>query len=381
MPDITHLQFGCFLVTLILAIYIAMSRLFVVTTVKRYEQSRWLLFSGLLLLTVHFLLQMKFNFRLQGADVATLINILFYTPATFLISYAFVNIRSDESILRFYRSTAISCHVLVYSVVILGLLIYGNLHLDLVLTALYVIFALTMLFFIAMPLRQIFLRYKEYGNSHPVDRLTKIRSSWICLALVSMSSILIIFSLLSNTLLYIFGPILLLTLIAYVTSFISALNNMTFVQNLEYVNTVYGNGETSDNTANGGAGEKGNTLTEEREEFIRSSLQRWCDDRGYRDNTITLKILARRLAVSRSDLSIYFDQVLHSNFRVWLSDVRFQAAKNIIMEHPEYSNETISAECGFSSRSQLYKIFKDNLGMSPGDWKLQEQRRLEAEQS
>ena len=51
------------------------------------------------------------------------------------------------------------------------------------------------------------------------------------------------------------------------------------------------------------------------------------------------------------------------------------------MEHPEYSNETISAECGFSSRSQLYKIFKDNLGMSPGDWKLQEQRRLEAEQS
>ena len=131
MPDITHLQFGCFLVTLILAIYIAMSRLFVVTTVKRYEQSRWLLFSGLLLLTVHFLLQMKFNFRLQGADVATLINILFYTPATFLVSYAFVNIRSDESILRFYRSTAISCHVLVYSVVILGLLIYGNLHLDL----------------------------------------------------------------------------------------------------------------------------------------------------------------------------------------------------------------------------------------------------------
>ena len=65
MPDITHLQFGCFLVTLILAIYIAMSRLFVVTTVRRYEQSRWLLFSGLLLLTVHFLLQMKFNFRLQ----------------------------------------------------------------------------------------------------------------------------------------------------------------------------------------------------------------------------------------------------------------------------------------------------------------------------
>ena len=110
MPDITHLQFGCFLVTLILAIYIAMSRLFVVTTVRRYEQSRWLLFSGLLLLTVHFLLQMKFNFRLQGADVATLINILFYTPATFLVSYAFVNIRCID----LGKFCKLSIHVIKY---------------------------------------------------------------------------------------------------------------------------------------------------------------------------------------------------------------------------------------------------------------------------
>lgn len=382
MPDIKILQFACCLVTLILAIYIILSRLYVVKTVRRYELSRWLLFSSMVLLTAHYVLQMIFNFRSQGADVASLINILFYSPATFLASYAFVNIRSEETILSFYRTTGISCHVLIYSVFIIGLLIYGNLHFDLVLTALYVIFVLAMLFFIIMPLRHIYQRYKEYGSSYHLDRITKIRTLWICLALVSLSLMLILFSLLSNTLLCIFGPILLVMLITFVTSFISALNNLTFVQNLEYVSAVCENGGASDNGTNADAGEKENSLTAEREEIIRRTLERWCEDRGYRDNTITLKTLARRLALSRTDLSLYFDQVLHTNFRIWLSDVRFQAAKRIIIEHPEYSNETISAECGFSSRSQLYRIFKDNLDMSPGDWKLlQEQPAQEAEQA
>ena len=41
----------------------------------------------------------------------------------------------------------------------------------------------------------------------------------------------------------------------------------------------------------------------------------------------------------------------------------------MIAAHPEYSNDTISTSCGFSSRSQLYKIFSDKLGMSPKQWR------------
>ena len=40
----------------------------------------------------------------------------------------------------------------------------------------------------------------------------------------------------------------------------------------------------------------------------------------------------------------------------------------MIKAHPEYNNDTISSNCGFSSRSQLYRIFSDRLGMSPREW-------------
>ena len=79
--------------------------------------------------------------------------------------------------------------------------------------------------------------------------------------------------------------------------------------------------------------------------------------------------VSREVFLSRRELSEYFDLHLHSTFRIWLSDIRLAEAQKMIAAHPEYSNDTISSSCGFSSRSQLYKIFSDKLGMSPKQWR------------
>ena len=39
-----------------------------------------------------------------------------------------------------------------------------------------------------------------------------------------------------------------------------------------------------------------------------------------------------------------------------------------MLEHPEYSNDAISAACGFASRAQLYNIFRDREGMTPKEY-------------
>ena len=79
--------------------------------------------------------------------------------------------------------------------------------------------------------------------------------------------------------------------------------------------------------------------------------------------------LSQQTGISRIRLSQYFDQYLNSTFRVWLSGIRFAEAQRLVKAHPEYNNDTISVYCGFSSRSQLYKIFNDNTGMSPREWR------------
>ena len=84
---------------------------------------------------------------------------------------------------------------------------------------------------------------------------------------------------------------------------------------------------------------------------------------------MNLMMLSRQLEISKSDLSLYFDQCIESNFRIWLSDIRFEAAKKMMQDNPSYSNDVISVECGFSSRSQLYRIFNAKVGCSPNVWR------------
>ena len=110
-------------------------------------------------------------------------------------------------------------------------------------------------------------------------------------------------------------------------------------------------------------------LSEERRNFIQNSLDQWCMDLGYKDCNVNMLTLSRTLCISKNELSLFFDQYLHSNFRIWLSEIRLNAAKKMMLECPDYSNDIISAECGFSCRTHLYRIFKTKEGCSPTEWR------------
>lgn len=110
-------------------------------------------------------------------------------------------------------------------------------------------------------------------------------------------------------------------------------------------------------------------VSEERMEFIQQSLDGWCENLGYKDCNVNMLTLSHTLCISKNELSQFFDQRLHSNFRIWLSEIRFNAAKKMMLENPDYSNDIISAECGFSCRTHLYRIFKTKAGCSPTEWR------------
>ena len=101
----------------------------------------------------------------------------------------------------------------------------------------------------------------------------------------------------------------------------------------------------------------------------RKSGRWWSAEGNFRESTVTIASLARFVRISRHDLTLFFEQHLHTTFRVWLSDLRFKEVQRMLREYPEYSNDIISAECGFSSRAHLYRIFKQKTGLTPGEWK------------
>lgn len=79
------------------AFLIAVLRLHVRWINRRYEYSRWMLFSSLTLLAVHFFLQMCFGFRASREEVGAVINILVYLPSFTLFAMAIYNIEATHT--------------------------------------------------------------------------------------------------------------------------------------------------------------------------------------------------------------------------------------------------------------------------------------------
>lgn len=110
-------------------------------------------------------------------------------------------------------------------------------------------------------------------------------------------------------------------------------------------------------------------MPEDRRKQIQQRLDEWCAAMGYKDGGVNLLSLSHAIHVSKDELTIYFDQSLKTTFRIWLSDIRFAAAKKMMIANPDYSNDIISSECGFTSRTHLYRIFKSREACTPTVWR------------
>lgn len=110
-------------------------------------------------------------------------------------------------------------------------------------------------------------------------------------------------------------------------------------------------------------------MPEDRRKQIQQRLDEWCAAMGYKDGGVNLLSLSHAIHVSKDELTIYFDLSLKTTFRIWLSDIRFAAAKKMMIANPDYSNDIISSECGFTSRTHLYRIFKAREACTPTVWR------------
>lgn len=207
-------------------------------------------------------------------------------------------------------------------------------------------------------LKKCTFRFRDYTMA-ATDLLPYVRYSRASVVILWLAVLAMPVAIFSTTLLYIVGPAVLLALLFFNLEFIALGSS--------YIPTE----ELLDKEENQRAEEKKpvRQLSEERRNFIQNNLDQWCMDLGYKDCNVNMLTLSHKLCISKSELSLFFDQCLHSNFRIWLSEIRLNAAKKMMLKYPDYSNDIISAECGFSCRTHLYRIFKTKEGCSPTEWR------------
>ena len=362
MESLFVLQYSSLMVCSMLALMLIVSAFQQNATSRQYRRSRWMIVISMLILAIHYFLQMRYDLRATSDDIGTVVNILFYMPMAFFISYSIMEMECGRNSCRRYAWIGSCGCVATTLTFFLGWLYYGNLQMCVARYVMHTIFILEMIYFIISPVIAIKRNQRRVENETGGDILPYHRYAWSSYLMLCLSSSSLVVAVMYRPLLYIFGPLLLLTLFLFIQSFVALGYNLAVVED------VLTDGAERDATATEHRAADEAIITADIVDSISSKLERWIADGGFRDKTVNMAKLSQQLLVSRRDLSNYFDLHLHSTFRVWLSNIRFGEAQRLILEHPEYSNDTVSTGCGFSSRSQLYKIFSDRTGMTPREW-------------
>lgn len=413
MDSLFLLQFTCFLFVSINAIILGITRLQIKWMNRRYEKSRWLIFAAMVGLALQFLAQMGGEFRAKGDDEGAIFNMLVYPPCFTLIAMGIYNIEAMHANLRKMNVVCATIYAAILAIFGVGYSQSGSFHIGNWLYVMVFLFGVNLAYCHVMIIVEIRKRRKMLEEMAGNDILPYVRFARASVIILLLLIIAMPVAVLSSDFLYVIGPLELLALLFFIISFVSlgynynpaeelldkdVEENYAVMENGQIETTQIENhanrnhrdgkhadGDRADGKENGGEAapcaeeqnveqdKKEETLQQQfaaaRQKIIREKLDAWCASRGYKDTSVNMISLARSLSITKTELSRYLSSCYNTTFRIWLAEVRFEAAKQMILEHPDYSNDVISAECGFSSRSYLYRMFKEKEGCSPTAWK------------
>ena len=377
IDSLYFLQFACFIFMLINALILGITHLHMKWVNRRYEWSRWLILAGMMGLAIQYLLQMLLGFRAKSDDLGAIFNILVYTPCITTIAMGIYNIEATHANRRKMNIVCTCIYAAIIAVFCIGYSNSGSLNIGNWLYAMLVLFGANVAYCIYMIMIEMRKRKKMLELMTGDDMLPYVRYARASVFALFFSTLTMPFAILSTTLLYIIGPLALLSILFFNLSFVAMGYNYVPTEELldkeeeESAALADEITESSDGQDVESADSKETlpSFSQERQAAIKEKLDKWCEELGYKDTTVNMFTLSRSLNISKNELSRYFTSCLNSTFRIWLAEVRFEAAKKMMLDYPDYNNDIISAECGFSSRSYLYRIFKEKEGCSPTVWR------------
>lgn len=395
MDHLFLLQFACFLFMLFNAFTLAVTRLQTRWLNPRYERARWLIFVGIMGLAAHYLMQMRYGFRAVDDAVGATVNALVYAPCFSLISMGIFHIEATHVRRRRVYVVCAAINLAIFACFFIGFLQHGEMRIGAWLYAMQALFAANVVYCIVVIVREIIKRRRLLETMAGGDIMPYVRYSRASLLILFFPAVVSPFAIISTKLLYFFAPLGLMAFLFFILSFVAlgysyqpkeslldeeaeekvspaavvAQQEKTVAQQAV---ALHGDACHDGAAHDGDKAKEQQTATllpEDRRKQIQQRLDEWCAALGYRDGAVNLLLLSHTIHISKDDLTLFFDQCLNTTFRIWLSDIRFAAAKKMMIENPEYSNDIISSECGFTSRTHLYRIFKAREACTPTVWR------------
>ena len=102
---------------------------------------------------------------------------------------------------------------------------------------------------------------------------------------------------------------------------------------------------------------------------LEKNLDRWINDRKYREYDKSREEIAEELGTTKEVLYSYFMLKVGIDFRRWRTNLRIEDAKKLLIDSKRTSINLIGEMVGFSDRSNFHRQFTKIVGCSPKVWR------------
>lgn len=102
---------------------------------------------------------------------------------------------------------------------------------------------------------------------------------------------------------------------------------------------------------------------------LENAVKLWEIKKTFVSNEINIELVAKDLWTNRTYLSNYINTYKKMSFKEWISDLRINEAKQLLLSEPQTSIGEIGYRVGFSDKSNFTNRFIKNVGESPKKWR------------
>ena len=323
------------------------------------RRSLWFLFIGTSLLAVQFLLQYILGLRSRGVTFAVMLNLAFFIPCSAFFSLSVLNLQRRGQVNYIERYIGVPVWFLAMAIIAIGILIDKLLWAEIMATALY---AAMQIFYTIREMRNMHHLRETLANYYDgnMDHVLRwLQGSIIQLTLMAVMVPIVIFG--HGVLLAIFALLFFFGIFYLVDIFCLFVASNTPAKMVE-AETVQIEVEAEEH------------VSADAMHRVELAVDAWVAKRGHLKSGLNMPNAAEEIGVPRYLLSAWLRQkgVRYSD---WLTEMRIDEAKQVIRNHPEWSNETVAQHCGFSDRTYFQRKFKEMTGTTPHDFPLQDKEK------
>ena len=374
MIPIEHIQFAAITLTGALTLMLVFMLPIKGEDGRAYNRSRWFMVAGTALLPVQFLLQYTLHFRQMGVEPAVLVNLLFFIPAAWLISLSTLNLLRPNGLSRYDWFVGLGSYVVVV-VLLLGANPTGGHGVLAVTPRLYyaevvcaVVYTLMQFHYTGQlwhEFRRVRLALDSYFDRERHGVIRWMRYSTMLLSLSAVFTPMVIFW--SGPLLIVYSLVIFVGITYTVVCFNGYGLDRRHLQLLQQVERSMQEDEMAQQTTNGGHDDS-RELSENDRQHIGAIVERWIEQGGHLHSGLTIQTAADEMHLKRYQLYAWVKTTPQGIFARWLTHLRIEEAKRQLVEHPEWSNDTIAERCGFSTRNYFQTTFKRCTGVTPQEF-------------